>query len=153
MSAWAAAGAGGAGSHDRGAGTATSIIDWLACRRHLHSVDGGYRYGGPRAAKERRLSRRAWEWACRCDRSFKLLRRSSLSQRLFAFAHDCRYLFCTVIDSERYRVCINVFRPLNSPKYSRDQTLFWPQVLSHGVPLVTELSEKTLLTRMPPSPL
>ena len=99
-SAWAAAGAGGAGSHDRGAGTATSIIDWLACRRHLHSVDGGYRYGGRRAANERLLSRRAWEWACRCGRSLKLLRRSSLSERLFAFAHECRHLFCTVIDSE-----------------------------------------------------
>ena len=123
---------GGDGLQDRGAGSAVSIIDWLPARRHLHAVDGSHRFCDRRAAQQRRMRRRAWEWACRRGRSLKLLRRSSLSERLFAFALERTHLSCTVIDSERYRVCINVFRPLNSPKYSRDQTPFWPQVLSHG---------------------
>ena len=115
----------GAGLRDRGAGSAVSIIKWLAVRRHLHAEDGSHRFCDRSAARQRRLRRRAWEWACRGGRSLKLLpRRSSLSEGLFVFAHNRRHLFCTDIGSERYRVCMNVFRPLNSPKYSRDQTLF-----------------------------
>ena len=109
-----------------------SIINWLPARRHLHAEDGSHHFCDRRAARQRRLRRRAWEWACRCGRALKLLRRSSLSERLFVFARERRHLFCTVIDSERYRVCMDDFRALHSPKYSRDQTLFWPQVLSHG---------------------
>ena len=132
-SAWAAAGAGRRpGLQDRGAGSAVSIINWLPARRHLHTEDGSHRFCDRRAARQRRLRRRAWEWACRCGRALKLLRRSSLSERLFVFARERRHLFCTVIDSERYRVCMDDFRALHKPKYSSDQTLFWLQVLSHG---------------------
>lgn len=58
-SAWAAAGAGGAGSRDRAERHAGTLIDWRAGDRRLPAVHGGHRYGGRSAAKERRLSRGA----------------------------------------------------------------------------------------------
>ena len=110
---------GGAGLQDQGLSSAVSIINWLLARRHLHTVDGSHRLCDRRAARQCRLRRRAWEWACRCSCSLKLLRRSSLSERLFAFARERTHLFCTVIDSERYRMCTASFRTLHGPKYSR----------------------------------
>ena len=58
-SAWAAAGAAGAGSRDRAHRQAGTIINWRAGSCHLPPVDGSHRYCGRSAAKERRLSRRA----------------------------------------------------------------------------------------------
>ena len=60
-SVWAAAVAGAAGSRDGAGRDAGTIINWCAGGRHLPPVDGGNRCGGRSAAKERRLSRRAWE--------------------------------------------------------------------------------------------
>ena len=56
----AAASAGYEASQDRGGGSAAAIVDWLNRHRHLRAVDGGGRHGGRRAARERRLGRRAW---------------------------------------------------------------------------------------------
>ena len=114
---------GGAGLQDQGLSSAVSIINWLLARRHLHTVDGSHRLCDRRAARQCRLRRRAWEWACRCSCSLKLLRRSSLSERLFAFARERTHLFCTVIDSERYRMCTDSLRTLHGPKYSRARNL------------------------------
>ena len=115
----AAAGAGGAGSRDQADRQAGMIMDWCSGGHHLPPVDGGYRYGGRSAAKDRRSSRRALpSMACRCG----WCRRWWSQWNVWIFhacAHVRTHLYRTVIDKIRYRVCTYSVRLVYNPKLSR----------------------------------